>query len=1552
MLGKKQWKTLGRRIGTLLLSAAMMASGFPVTAKNTTESPKTATSRIGAEYKGASGQFTPQPTDSTVQYVLIYQGKNTVYAEVNKSKYHKYYVVENNKSTTAYCIQRGVSLDSNLSYTGTAEDSNEYFNQLPQGVRGGIQLAALYGYRDDAALPISGINEDDWRFATQCIIWEYQQQLRTGTGVNDLKDNPGTVYYGATPKSIVIPGNLYYGSIQGTSAELIYKWMLKKMEMHSTPPSFCDDTEHIMHWDADREEYSITLEDSNAIDIDLIVTDNSAVSVTRTGSRYTFRSKTPIAGGTTVTLQKNTGAHSAALIWEKKQYQSLMTGANDTATFELHLCTTDDGALKLQKQSEDGKVSGVSFLIQGNQLEQTVTTGADGTISTELAEGEYTITEQTDSRYVEPQKKTIRMEKGKTATVTFSNKLKKVTVSVKKVDRDTTTAQGDAVLSGAVYGLYRGETLIQTYTTDETGCFTTEEFPCESNLTLREISPSTGYQLSNESIAIPAGSEHFTKEHNVVTITAEEDVIAGRIQIIKTTDDPDPDWYGTPEEPDECKEDKEDKEEVSSAVEAAEDKPEDTETEENAASSDAEESVAESGSANTVEAITDKKASLPMVERPEVGAIFEIYLTSAGSYADAADHEKDRITTDENGHARTKLLPYGVYTVHQVSGESGKALVEDLTVTISKQEKTYPIPLTDRTLTSQIKIEKRDADTGELIQLAGTAFQIRSKYGQNVLTLGGQTTFVTGESGSLLLPEELPVGEYELIEITAPQGYVLVDEPVSFAVTGEDTTVTISMYDHAQTGKIRIQKLGTVATANSQNSQSTLPSYEQAPLPGAVYDVIADEDITTPDGTLRIKQDTTVDTLTTDENGTAESKALYLGRYRLEERNAPIGMAVNTDPTYLTLTYGDQTLESVTTNAVLTDQRQSFVFTLEKSFFGGNENAYYRLVRFGLYTAENITLEDGSTLTANTLMTELVPEDCNGQYLAEFRGYLPFGRYYVQEIATDPSYLLSNEKYEIDANYRETGETIVELTVNRGEPIVNYKRPPKESIVGAVQLYKKAADTGEALTGATFALYQDTNGNARLDADDTQYGTLTALEDGLYRMVGLSKGGYLLVEETAPQGYQRDEAAYYFEITENNQEITIENEDAGAGFINQPVTPPPDVPEPETGRLVIRKTAEDGVIDGFEMEVKCEETGYCKVFVTPEGGVLEIDGLLPGVYVVTELETERSRRYIIPDPVTVDVIAGETAEAQLYNALPGKNVPKTGDNNRALLYCAGILCGVALLAVVLILKRRSSLFSAAVLHVSLLGLCGVLLVGSAGMLATELNDYQSGQRHYANLAQTVHLGISESRTITSAEPAESEKAAEPTARKAADFSELIAQNEDTVGWLYQEGTGIDYPVMHTDNNEFYLSHLFDKSEHKAGCLFLDCDNSGDFSDAVTVLYGHDLLDGTMLSSLNRYRTQSYYEEHPCFSLSTPQEDYVVQIFSAFEADPDEVSSSSSPWRTGFSDGKELTDWVQTQQARSLIETGTSVPLGSQILVFSTCTGWNDRFLVMGVIKPF
>ena len=320
------------------------------------------------------------------------------------------------------------------------------------------------------------------------------------------------------------------------------------------------------------------------------------------------------------------------------------------------------------------------------------------------------------------------------------------------------------------------------------------------------------------------------------------------------------------------------------------------------------------------------------IEQPEAGAEFQVYLASAGSYENAKESERDILLTDSYGFAQSKSLPYGLYVVHQTAGAEGQKFVPDFSVFISEHGKTYYFILNNPTFTSLIRFEKRDAESGEIIPLAGTSVKIRNAdTGEwvvqhiNYPSPMDIDTFVTDSTGTLMLPEALGFGNYELYEQQSPWGYVLDDEPVPFVVDGTQDVVTVTKYNTVQKGTITIHKEGEVFSHVVEAGGLYQPQYEVQGQPGAVYDITALEDIVTPDGVVHAKAGELVATLTTGSDGTATSEPLYLGRYQVSERTAPAGMVLDTEPKEVTLAYAGQEVSVTTADVGFVNVRQKVI---------------------------------------------------------------------------------------------------------------------------------------------------------------------------------------------------------------------------------------------------------------------------------------------------------------------------------------------------------------------------------------------------------------------------------------------------------------------------------------------------------------------------------------------------------------------------------------------------------------------------------------------------
>lgn len=765
------------------------------------------------------------------------------------------------------------------------------------------------------------------------------------------------------------------------------------------------------------------------------------------------------------------------------QAQSVKVESGKTATVSFSN-VLKRGSLTVSKTSEDGLNEGIKFHLYGTSLsgiavnEYAVTdnTGVAHFNNILIGSG-YTIEEvDTAIRYVIPDNQTTAIEWNKVTNNSFNNVLKKFRVTVTKQDYEKGHAQGDAKLSGAVYGLFKGDDLIAQYTTDQNGSFTTDYYVCGTDWTIKEISPSEGYLLNDTVYKVGADPKDYTVEYNnAPDMTVMEQVIKGKISIIKHTDDGE-----------------------------------------------------------------------TQIETPEKGAEFQVYLKSAGSFVNADKDERDTIVCDEDGFASTKLLPYGVYTVHQTKGWDGREKITDFDVFINTDGKTYKFLINNKNFESYLKVVKLDKETGKRIPYEGAAFEIYDSNNHRITMqytypqVTSIHTFYTNKEGYLITPEKLPYGDYTLKEVQAPYGYVLDDTPVPFSITQENsstdtgvTVVKVKARDVAQKGVINITKTGEIFSSVEKNKGVYTPKYSVGNLKGAVFEIYAAEDITTLDGTVRYEQGALVDTVTTDDECVAKSKELYLGKYTVIEKTAPNGYVHNTAKYDAELTYAGQNVSVTSTDISVYNDRQKVSVSLKKIMandktFGIGNNGEITSVRFGIYADEDIKASNGDVIPKDALIT-FANCDKNGSIV--FDCDLPVGfKWYAKEIATDAHYILSDTKYEFDTEYQGQDIKVIDIKINNDKAIEN------NLIYGSVKGLKIDRETQEVIKGATFGLFK--SDTTELTEENA---ILTAVTDesGIFAFNNVPFGEYLIKELKPADGYLDNEDVFTVIIKDNEQVVEL-----------------------------------------------------------------------------------------------------------------------------------------------------------------------------------------------------------------------------------------------------------------------------------------------------------------------------------------------------------------------------------------------------------------------------
>lgn len=983
----------------------------------------------------------------------------------------------------AYCIEPGHTLYSGNTLT---ESASTVWKNLGSAKQKAINLALLYG-KPGSGKSLSGTEDQKW-VATQLIVWEFVSGCRNtadGYKCTNTKFIDGICAGGANP-----------------GVKSVYNAISKSLANYSTVPSFASaiaskaETYEMKYSDG---KYTLTLTDSNSILSDFSFKTTGGMSVSVSGNRLTLTSTSTVNDAVTFNSAKSMPDVGKTVLvpYGDASLQDVITGVeNDADPIRAYFkVKTSSGNLKLVKTSEDGNVANIEFTVKGDGYSKTVKTNSKGEFElTDLVPGKYTVTEHTSTEYAEQKSKTVNVESGKTATVSFSNVLKKWNLTVTKTDAETKSAQGDATLAGAVYGIYNNGKLVDKYTTDKNGSFTTSYYVCGDNWTLKEIEPSEGYLLDETEYHIGAEAKKYTLENNSVSIGVTEDILKGKIAIIKHTDD---------------------------------------------------------GSTK--------------IETPEKGAEFQVYLKSAGGYSKAKETERDILTCDEYGFAETKDLPYGIYTVHQTKGWNGTEFIADFDVFISENNKTYKYLINNASLESYVKIVKVDSETGKQIPYAGAGFQIYDSNGNKVTmkyTYPNVTeidTFYTNSDGYLITPETLPYGKgYSVVEVQAPYGYLLDSTPVYFDITAKNTSeengVTIVKTEKKNTpqkGTITVEKTGEIFSnvtaigggyTDENGNNVVLPTiyqseYSVSGLSGAVFEIYADEDITTPDGTVRANKDELVVTLETNTKGTAISKQLYLGKYRVVEKTAPYGFVLNKTVNHIELTYSGQNEKVTNTLTSFTNDRQKVVIDLTKileqdeKFNIGNNNEIFN-VSFGLYADEDLKASNGTVIPKDGLI-EIITCDEKGK--ATFTTDLPIGSYYVKEISTDNHYILSDKKYPVAFKSAGQNTATVHITVNDGGPIEN------EIIYGTIKGLKIDRETGENIAGALFGMFK---AEEKELSEKTAILTAESNEGGIFEFTDVPYGEYIVRELKPAEGYLPNEENYQATVSEDEEviEITVEND--------------------------------------------------------------------------------------------------------------------------------------------------------------------------------------------------------------------------------------------------------------------------------------------------------------------------------------------------------------------------------------------------------------------------
>lgn len=504
------------------------------------------------------------------------------------------------------------------------------------------------------------------------------------------------------------------------------------------------------------------------------------------------------------------------------------------------------------------------------------------------------------------------------------------------------------------------------------------------------------------------------------------------------------------------------------------------------------------------------------------------------------DYTQTEIFTNEKGYVKSIAIPYGTYLVRETTTPHNYKPVDDFIVRITENKPTEPQTwrvLLDKEFSAKLKIIKQDDETKKSVLIPGTEFKIydldHEKYVEQVTTYPTtvtHTSYFTDIDGYLILPQNLKIGHYRIEEVTAPDGYTINKNYVEIQVdtntlyqtdpVSGDAIIEVVYENHPVKGKLTVQKKGEVLSIYKNDFK-----YEVQNLSGAVYEVYAAEDIYTADfqkddtgkRILEYAKGVKVAELTTDESGKADLDNLPLGEYKVVEKTAPEGFVLNEEEQKISFVYADQDTPVISQSAEFINDRQKVEVSVVKKD-AENEKGLSG-AEFGLYAKEDIKAGDKVLVKADELLTKAVTGE-DGK--AVFEQDLPFGTYYVKELAAPDGFVSSDEQIEVTAKYQGQEVKTVKLeTVFRNAPTTT-------------EFTKSDITTGVELDGATLTI---------LDSDGKEVEKWTSVKGKAHVIKRLHVGKtYTLREEFAPYGYlQAEEVKFTVSDTADVQKVEMKD---------------------------------------------------------------------------------------------------------------------------------------------------------------------------------------------------------------------------------------------------------------------------------------------------------------------------------------------------------------------------------------------------------------------------
>lgn len=926
---------------------------------------------------------------------------------------------------------------------------------------------------------------------------------------------------------------------------------------------------------------SVTLTDKNGVFNEFHFVSSDGLDVKKDGDKLIITATEDAKDLSTITYNKVPDeCVGTSLVYHKDSSQDMAKFfVKDPLKTQIRVTVNKTGSLKITKQDEDGAaVPGTKFKIsKNNDMSSpvgTYTTGSDGSVTVDdLPPATYYVqeTEVPSHLVLDGTIRSVVVEANKTATYTVRNNWIKGKIQLKKIDPESKKQ-----VAGATYAIYNDKNQeMERLITTATG-YVESGYLRFGDYTVREVIAPNGYILNKTSYPVTISSNE-----QKITVTGEDDRVKGRIELTKedsvTGAIPqgeaslqgaiyelkarnailDPADGSTKFSKDALvatlTTDKNAKAVISDLYLGEYYIKEKTPSTGYTLDTN-EYDVSLTYESSQISVITKKQAVKERVKAQAfqlikasdnnsgemdilAGVEFTIKskkdIDAYGSWEkapiakNAQGHTAAKLVTDNTGYAKSEELPYGTYIVRETKVPADHYQIPDFTIVITEDSRD-PQPwriFNDEKFRAIIKMVKEDAETGKTVALAGTTFKIKNLKTNKYVgywdwnpTPEYITEWTTDESGTVMTGKELDPGEYQIEELTAPDGYVLNIAPVKFKVTsntayetlpdGSTPVITVIKQDTSVKGRINVQKLGEVLSSVKTDKMGNKHfAYTETGIAGAVYDITAVADIMDPanDGTILYKKGTIVDTITTANYGVGASKLLPLGKYEVTEKTAPDGFVLDAESQKVELTYKDQNTSIVFDESSFTNERQKVELSILKE--DAETSTPLSGAIFGLYAKTDIHDAAGNVIVK---ADELIYQADSGEDgIATFNVDLPLSKYYVKELKAPMGYASTDKVIEFDATYQGQEKAVIKLEAAYQNEITK------------VEVSKKDITNNEEIEGAHLIVYLKGEPGAVFDSWIS--GQDGKNEDGSIKahvIKGLEIGKtYVLHETSSPYGY-------------------------------------------------------------------------------------------------------------------------------------------------------------------------------------------------------------------------------------------------------------------------------------------------------------------------------------------------------------------------------------------------------------------------------------------------